>query len=345
MRILVTGGAGFIGSALVRQLIVLGHRVCTLDKLGYAGSLSNLAEVGDNPHHSFVQGDIADERLVADTFEVFKPDALMHLAAETHVDRSVDSPRAFIDANIIGTYVLLEQALAAFRSNPEFRMLHVSTDEVFGALGPVGAFREDSPYQPNSPYSASKAAADHLARAWHQTYELPVIVTNCSNNYGAYQHPEKLIPTIIRRALAGEAIPIYGDGLQVRDWLHVEDHVRGLILALTKGTPGDSYNIGSDNEQTNLDIVARVLDAVARIDNRDRQELDGLISYVTDRPGHDRRYAVDASHIKSALGWHAEIDFAAGIESTVAWYANNEEWSREIAAGVDGKRLGLGRAV
>jgi len=343
LRILVTGGAGFIGSALVRQLIGQGHEVCTLDKLGYAGSLSNLAEVYDHPAHGFVEADIANENAVGLAFSEFQPDALMHLAAETHVDRSVDSPRAFIDANIVGTYTLLEAALKAHQSNPDFRMLHVSTDEVFGTLGPTGAFSEESPYQPNSPYSASKAAADHLARAWHETYDLPVIVTNCSNNYGPYQHPEKLIPTIIRRALANEQIPIYGDGLQIRDWLHVDDHVNGLVLALTNGTPGDRYNIGSDNERTNLDIVGLVLDAVARIDNRDRQDLERLISYVTDRPGHDRRYAVDASHIKRSLNWRAQIDFAEGIDSTVAWYAANEDWSREIAAEVDGKRLGLGR--
>ena len=343
MKILVTGGAGFIGSALVRQLVDLNHSVCTLDKLGYAGSLSNLGEVVDNPNHTFIKADIADEQAVRQAFASFQPEAIMHLAAETHVDRSVDSPRAFIDANIIGTYTVLEAALDAYKANPEFRMLHVSTDEVFGTLGPTGAFREDSPYQPNSPYSASKAAADHLARAWHETYQLPVIVTNCSNNYGPFQHPEKLIPTIIRRALSGQNIPVYGDGLQIRDWLHVDDHVRGLILALTKGTPGDSYNIGSDNERTNLDIVGLVLDAVARVDNKDRQALEGLISYVTDRPGHDRRYAVDAGHIHRTLNWAPEIEFARGIEDTVAWYAANESWSREIAADADGKRLGLGR--
>jgi len=339
----VTGGAGFIGSALVRYLIRAGHDVCTLDKLGYAGSLSNLAEVAAHQAHLFVEADITDEQAVQRVFDEFRPDALMHLAAETHVDRSVDSPRAFIDANIVGTYILLEAALQAHRSNPDFRMLHVSTDEVFGTLGPTGAFSEDSPYQPNSPYSASKAAADHLARAWHETYELPVIMTNCSNNYGPYQHPEKLIPTIIRRALANEPIPVYGDGLQIRDWLHVDDHVRGLVLALTNGSPGDRYNIGSDNERTNLDIVGLVLDAVGRIDNRDRQALESLISFVTDRPGHDRRYAVDSSHIKQTLSWQAEIDFVEGIENTVAWYAANEDWSRTIAAEVDGKRLGLGR--
>lgn len=343
MRILVTGGAGFIGSALVRHLIEQNHSVCTLDKLGYAGSLHNIASVIDHPAHTFVEADITDEVAIARAFGDFKPDALMHLAAETHVDRSVDSPRAFIDANIVGTYTLLEQSLKTHAENPAFRMLHVSTDEVFGTLGPTGAFREDSPYQPNSPYSASKAAADHLARAWYETYQLPVIITNCSNNYGPFQHPEKLIPTIIRKALNEESIPVYGDGLQVRDWLHVDDHVRGLVMALTQGTPGDSYNIGSDNERTNLDIVGLVLDAIARQKDSDRQQLEGLISYVTDRPGHDRRYAVDASHIKNNLGWRPEIDFNKGISDTVAWYAANEDWSREIAADVDGKRLGLGR--
>ena len=343
MRILVTVGAGFIGSALVRRLISLDHEVCTLDKLGYAGSLTNLADVQENQNHRFIQADIADERAVTEAFASFQPEAVMHLAAETHVDRSVDSPRPFVDTNIIGTYTLLEAALRAHEKNSAFRMLHVSTDEVFGTLGATGAFSEDSPYQPNSPYSASKAAADHLARAWHETYDLPVIVTNCSNNYGPYQHPEKLIPTIIRKALSDQKIPVYGDGLQVRDWLHVDDHVRGLILALTDGMPGESYNIGSDNERTNLDIVGLVLDSVARIGNRDRQSLEGLINYVTDRPGHDRRYAVDASHIKSTLGWRSQINFAEGIDTTVAWYAANEDWSREIAAEVDGKRLGLGR--
>lgn len=343
MRILVTGGAGFIGSALVRRLVEQQHSVCTLDKLGYAGSLQNIAAVIDNPAHHFIEADIADESAVAAAFASFKPEAVMHLAAETHVDRSVDSPRAFIDANVIGTYTLLEAGLKAHAENPAFRMLHVSTDEVFGSLGPTGAFKETSPYQPNSPYSASKAAADHLARAWWETYGLPVIVTNCSNNYGPYQHPEKLIPTIIRKALANLPIPVYGDGLQVRDWLHVDDHVRGLTKALTQGTPGDSYNIGSDNERTNLEIVGFVLDAIARLKNQDRQQLEGLISFVTDRPGHDRRYAVDASHIKQQLNWRAEVDFAQGIEDTVAWYAANENWSLEVAADADGKRLGLSR--
>ncbi len=327
----------------MRHLVALGHKVCTLDKLGYAGSLSNLAEVLDHPHHQFIEADITTEAAVSEAFSRFRPDALMHLAAETHVDRSVDSPRTFIDTNIVGTYVLLEAALAAYKTNPDFRMLHVSTDEVFGTLGPTGAFSETSPYQPNSPYSASKAAADHLARAWHETYGLPVVVTNCSNNYGPYQHPEKLIPTIIRRALNGEQIPIYGDGLQIRDWLHVDDHVRGLVMALQNGVPGDSYNIGSDNERTNLDIVGLVLDAVARLNGRDRQQLESQISFVTDRPGHDRRYAVDASHIKATLDWHPQIDFSKGISDTVAWYAANEAWSREIAADTDGKRLGLER--
>ncbi len=343
MKILVTGGAGFIGSALVRRLINLGHEVCTLDKLGYAGSLSNLEEVQENPNHRFIEGDIADEQAVAQAFASSQPEAVMHLAAETHVDRSVDSPRPFVDTNIVGTYTLLEAGLRMHEKNAAFRMLHVSTDEVFGSLGPTGAFSEDSPYQPNSPYSASKAAADHLARAWYETYDLPVIVTNCSNNYGPYQHPEKLIPTIIRKALSGQDIPVYGDGLQIRDWLHVDDHVRGLILALTDGTPGERYNIGSDNERTNLDIVGLVLDAVAHIENKDRQTLEGLITYVTDRPGHDRRYAVDAGHIRRSLDWSPEVEFAQGIERTVAWYAANEDWSREICAGSDGKRLGLGR--
>ena len=344
MRILVTGGAGFIGSALVRHLVEQDHPVCVLDKLGYAGSLSNLDSVADQPHFRFEQGDIASEADVRGVFADFQPQAVMHLAAETHVDRSVDSPRAFIDSNIVGTYTLLEAALHAYEQNAGFRFLHVSTDEVFGSLGPDGLFTEQSPYQPNSPYSASKAAADHLVRAWGQTYGLPVVITNCSNNYGPYQHPEKLIPTIIRRALGNEDIPVYGDGLQVRDWLHVDDHVRGLLLALTRGEPGASYNIGSDNEHTNLEIVGLVLDAVARLTGRDRQALERLVSFVTDRPGHDRRYAIDANHIKKNLGWRAETNFAEGIEATVAWYAANEDWSRNIAAEADGQRLGLGRA-
>jgi len=343
VRILVTGGAGFIGSALVRRLIEQQHNVCTLDKLGYAGSLKNIADVMDNPAHRFVEADIANETAVDAAFANFKPEAVMHLAAETHVDRSVDSPRAFIDANVFGTYALLEAGLKAHAENPAFRMLHVSTDEVFGTLGPTGAFKETSPYQPNSPYSASKAAADHLARAWWETYRLPVIVTNCSNNYGPYQHPEKLIPTIIRKALADQPIPVYGDGLQVRDWLHVDDHIRGLSMALVKGEPGESYNIGADNERTNIEIVGLVLDAIARLKKRDRQQLESLISFVTDRPGHDRRYAVDASHIKQKLNWRAEVDFVQGIADTVAWYAANEDWSQEVAAHADGKRLGLGR--
>jgi len=343
LKILVTGGAGFIGSALVRFLLAQDHQVCTLDNLGYAGSLTNLADAMASSRHQFIEADITDASAIEAAFAGFQPDALMHLAAETHVDRSVESPRAFIDTNVLGTYHLLEASLAAHEQNPDFRMLHVSTDEVFGSLGPDGAFSETSPYQPNSPYSASKAAADHLARAWHETYGLPVIVTNCSNNYGPFQHPEKLIPTIIRKALAGESIPVYGDGKQIRDWLHVDDHVRALTLALIEGTPGDSYNVGSDNERTNIDIVALVLDAVARITDSDRQGLDGLISFVTDRPGHDRRYAIDATHIHKSLGWRPNIDFATGIEQTVQWYADNKSWSEKMAGERDGERLGLAK--
>ena len=295
MRLIVTGGAGFIGSNLVCRLVREGHSVRTIDNLSYAGSLANLTPVAQAPGHEFLRMDVADEAAVRAAFVEFAPDAALHLAAESHVDRSVDSPRQFIDTNIIGTFAVLEAALAVARSNPDFRLLHVSTDEVFGSLGSSGRFDETSPYQPNSPYSASKAAADHLARAWQRTYDLPVIVTNCSNNYGPYQHPEKFIPTVIRKALHGEAIPVYGDGQQVRDWLHVQDHIDGLWLALTAGTPGATYNIGADNERANLAVVEQVLDAVAVHAGIDRQALAALVAFVTDRPGHDRRYAVDAA--------------------------------------------------
>ena len=347
MRVLVTGGAGFIGSALVRHLVaVRGDEVCTVDKLTYAGNPANLAGVQGCVNHRFEEADICDAaamlRLVAD----FAPDALMHLAAESHVDRSIEGPSAFVQTNIVGTCTLLE-AVREYRSSGgrECRFIHVSTDEVYGSLGAEGLFTEESPYHPNSPYSASKAAADHLARAWYGTYGLPVTVTNCSNNYGPYQFPEKLIPVVILRALDGEPVPVYGDGLQVRDWLHVQDHVRGLAAVLDGGRAGRTYNIGGNCEKTNLDVVRTVLRAVASGRGERADSLLGLIEFVADRPGHDRRYALDATRIAAELGWKPAIDFESGIADTVAWYAANTDWCAASRRIYDGARLGLGKAA
>lgn len=342
MRVLVTGGAGFIGSALVRHLVgELGCQVCTLDKLTYAGSLDNLDEVQASPLHQFVRADICDAPRVRSAVFDFAPDALVHLAAETHVDRSIDGPAAFIQTNFVGTYQLLETAREYAQTKGDaFRFLHVSTDEVFGSLGSSGAFHEDSPYRPNSPYSASKAGADHLARAWFETYRLPVLVTNCSNNYGPYQFPEKLIPLTILKALQHQPIPVYGDGQQVRDWLHVEDHVRGLARVLERGTPGRTYNIGGDCEQTNLSVVEMILWAVAQRTGERKAELHRLIEFVVDRPGHDRRYAIDPGRMRDELGWTATTDFVSGIRSTVAWYLDHLQWCERRSNRYAGQRLG-----
>jgi dTDP-glucose 4,6-dehydratase len=342
VRVLVTGGAGFIGSALVRHLVCdRNFEVCTVDKLTYSGSTDNLAEIADDPRHHFHQIDICDGANLRAAFADFRPDAVMHLAAETHVDRSIDGPGAFIQTNVMGTFKLLEAAHDyAPQRGDGFRFLHVSTDEVFGSLGTFGSFSEESPYKPNSPYSASKASADHLARAWFETYRLPVLITNCSNNYGPYQFPEKLIPMVILKALQGQRVPVYGDGMQVRDWLHVDDHVRGLVRVLERGAPGRTYNIGGDSEKTNLSVVETTLRSIARLNGEDEQDLLRLIEFVADRPGHDRRYAIDAERIRKELDWAPQVRFEAGIDDTVKWYVENLAWCRRRNNAYAGERLG-----
>lgn len=340
MRILVTGGAGFIGSNLTRHLVLdHGHEVLNVDALTYAGSLGSLADLSANPKHRFVRADICDPAGLARLFGEFGPDWVMHLAAESHVDRSIDGPGDFIQTNIVGTFNLLQAARAHFgrlegAARERFRFLHVSTDEVYGSLGAEGRFHEATPYDPHSPYSASKAASDHLARAWADTYGLPVLVTNCSNNYGPYQFPEKLIPVVILRALRGDKIPVYGDGKNVRDWLHVGDHVEALHCVIAGGRAGQTYNIGGDNECQNIELV-RVLCALLdemrpRADGRPYAE---QIEFVADRPGHDRRYAIDATKLRTELGWRPRQDRESGFRHTVRWYLENETWWRAILDG------------
>lgn len=328
MKLLVTGGAGFIGSAVVRQAIRAGHAVINLDVLTYAANLANVAPVSNAPGYAFEQVSITDRAALDDVFAKHRPDAVMHLAAESHVDRSIDGPAEFIDTNITGTYTLLEAARAYWETEgrPEtFRFHHISTDEVFGSLGATGLFTEDTPYDPRSPYSASKAASDHLVRAWHETYGLPVVLTNCSNNYGPYHFPEKLIPVVILNAIHGEDIPVYGAGDNVRDWLYVEDHADALILVLEKGALGRSYNIGGENEVTNIDLVRKIC---ALLDERrpNGAPHDQLIKFVTDRPGHDKRYAIDPSRIRDELGWRPSVTWEEGLAKTVDWYLANEDW-------------------
>jgi dTDP-glucose 4,6-dehydratase len=347
-RILVTGGAGFIGSALVRSLVEGGrYEVLNFDKVTYAGNLASLKTVEHHANYRFVRGDICDAGAVRRALRDFAPDVITHLAAESHVDRSIDGPGAFVQTNVVGTFVMLSEALDYWRSMPEprkssFRFHHISTDEVFGSLGPTGAFDETTAYDPRSPYSASKAASDHLVRAWGHTYGLPVLVTNCSNNYGPYHFPEKLIPLIIIKALAGEPLPIYGAGDNVRDWLYVEDHVRALTTVFETGTPGETYLIGGRSERTNLQVVETIC---ARLDIL-RPRPDGgsyadQITFVTDRPGHDHRYAIDPSRLEADLGWRPTVSFETGIEATVRWYLDNEAWWRPILAGTyAGQRLG-----
>ena len=332
MKILVTGGAGFIGSAVVRQAIRAGHEIINLDALTYAANLANVAPVSNAPGYVFEQVSITERADLDDVFQRHQPDAVMHLAAESHVDRSIDGPADFVHTNITGTYTLLEAARAYWESagRPDgFRFHHISTDEVFGSLGETGLFTEDTPYDPRSPYSASKASSDHLVRAWHETYGLPVVLTNCSNNYGPYHFPEKLIPVVILNAIHGKSIPIYGTGDNVRDWLYVEDHADALILVLEKGELGRSYNIGGENEVSNIDLVRKIC---ALLDERrpGAAPHDQLITYVTDRPGHDKRYAIDPSRIRSELGWRPSVTWEEGLAKTVDWYLANEDWWRPL---------------
>lgn len=348
MKLLVTGGAGFIGSAVVRLAVARGHAVVNVDKLTYAACLDNVSLVSDAPLYAFEHADICDRAAMDAILARHKPDAIMHLAAESHVDRSIDGPGDFIDTNITGTYTLLEAARAywAAQGKPEgFRFHHISTDEVYGTLGAEGLFTEDTPYAPNSPYSASKAASDHLVRAWHETYGLPVVLTNCSNNYGPFHFPEKLIPVVILNALAGKPIPVYGKGENVRDWLFVEDHADALLLVCEKGALGRSYNIGGNNERRNIDLVTTIC---ALLDERHPEGAPhaDLITYVTDRPGHDLRYAIDATRIRDELGWQPSVTVEEGLAQTVDWYLANEDWWRALQsrAGV-GVRLGAGEAA
>ncbi|MFZ2871189.1 dTDP-glucose 4,6-dehydratase [Zavarzinia sp.] len=354
MKILVTGGAGFIGSALVRHIVANrpDDEVLNLDKLTYAGTLTSLRAVEHSPRHRFVRGDITDRALVGALLAEFRPDRIVHLAAESHVDRSIEGPAAFIETNVVGTFTLLDAALAYWRGlGPEaragFRFHHVSTDEVFGSLGAEGYFTEDTPYAPRSPYSASKAASDHLVMAWHHTHGLPVVLTNCSNNYGPYQFPEKLIPLMVIKGLAGEPLPVYGKGDNVRDWLFVDDHVRALCAVFDRGRVGETYNVGGNAERTNLEVVNTICALLDELRPRpDGQPHARQISFVTDRPGHDHRYAIDAGKIRRELGWAPLETFESGMAATIRWYLGNEAWWRDILAGrYDGGRLGLTGAV
>jgi dTDP-glucose 4,6-dehydratase len=336
LRILITGGAGFIGSALVRHLVAeSGHEVLNLDKLTYAGVLSSLRSVADDPRYRFVQADICDAVAVRAALESFQPQVIAHLAAESHVDRSIDGPGAFIQTNVVGTFTMLQEALGYWRGLDEaaraaFRFHHISTDEVFGSLGDTGYFTETTPYDPRSPYSASKAGSDHLVRAWHETYGLPTLVTNCSNNYGPHHFPEKLIPLIIIRALAGEELPVYGDGANVRDWLYVEDHARALRAVFERGVPGETYNVGGNAERRNLEVVETVCAILDRLRPKPDGRYADQIRFVADRPGHDHRYAIDASKIRRDLGWQPQETFEGGMEKTVRWYLDNRDWWQDI---------------
>ena len=350
-KLLVTGGAGFIGANFVlEQLATEGAEIVNLDKLTYAGNVESLRDVLEHPNHRFVEGDICDGALVDRLLVEEKPDAIVHFAAESHVDRSIDGPAPFIQTNIMGTFTLLEAVrgylptLEAAKSRA-FRFLHVSTDEVYGSLGPEGRFAEDTPYRPNSPYSASKAASDHLVRAYHQTYGLPAIVTNCSNNFGPFQFPEKLIPLMTLNGLEGKPLPVYGDGGHIRDWLYVEDHCRAIQSVLERGRPGETYNIGCNNEKTNLEVVRAVCDILDRLrpDSPHRPHAS-LIAFVKDRPGHDRRYAINPEKIGQEIGWQARESFSTNLEKTVRWYLDNREWCDRVSSGAyQRERLGLGR--
>jgi dTDP-glucose 4,6-dehydratase len=336
---LVTGGAGFIGGNFVLRAVAQGVKVVNLDALTYAGNLDTLASIKDNPLHVFAHGDIGDRSLVARLLAEHTPDAVVNFAAESHVDRSIDGPGAFIQTNVVGTLGLLESVRDYWKSldverRESFRFLHVSTDEVYGSLGDTGQFTETTPYAPNSPYSASKAASDHLVRAFHHTYGLPVLTTNCSNNYGPYHFPEKLIPLIIARALAGEPLPVYGDGKNVRDWLFVGDHCNAIRTVLQKGRVGETYNVGGNAEKQNIDVVHTICALLdARVPRGDGQPRSSQITFVTDRPGHDRRYAIDASKLRDELGWEPEYTFEQGIGETVDWYLSNQDWVRRVLDG------------
>jgi len=346
MRVIVTGGAGFIGSALVRHLVLeKGYEVLNVDALTYAGNVHSLRAVEEKPNYRFLQANICDRDAMEQAFADFRPNRVMHLAAESHVDRSITGAADFIQTNVIGTFTLLEVARGYWSTleaaeKDSFRFLHVSTDEVYGSLGDEGLFSEDTPYDPSSPYSASKASSDHLAKAWERTYGLPVVVSNCSNNYGPYHFPEKLIPLTILNALAGERLPVYGKGENVRDWLYVEDHARALDLIIERGRIGETYNVGGHNERQNIEVVRRICDVLdeLRPGNAPRQE---LIEFVTDRPGHDARYAIDSTKLETELGWRAQENFESGIAKTVQWYLDNEWWWQPLRERYAGERLGL----
>jgi dTDP-glucose 4,6-dehydratase len=350
-KVIITGGAGFIGSALIRHLIkATDWQVLNLDKLTYAGCLESLNEVNSSPHYKFVQADICDRSAVERIFAEFKPDAIMHLAAESHVDRSIDGPMEFIQTNIVGTATLLQVAREYWLTLAEadkrnFRFQHISTDEVYGSLGAEGYFTETTPYDPRSPYSASKASSDHLVMAWFHTYGLPVLITNCSNNYGSYHFPEKLIPLMILNALDGLPLPVYGRGDNIRDWLYVEDHAKALHLVLEKGIPGETYNVGGNNERTNLEVTYAICDTLDELAPEHRtsslSSYRNLIKFVQDRPGHDMRYAIDASKLKNRLGWQPTENLDTGIRKTIEWYLNNAWWWQPIREGkYSGQRLG-----
>jgi dTDP-glucose 4,6-dehydratase len=348
-RFLVTGGAGFIGSAFVRHaLAAAGHDILVVDKLTYAGNLDSLAAVKDHPQFKFVRADIADAAKMRAALADFQPDVVLHLAAESHVDRSIDGPAAFVQTNVVGTFVLLQQALGYWRTLPKtkaerFRFHHVSTDEVFGSLAADGSFNEDSPYRPNSPYSASKAASDHLVRAWHHTYGLPVVISNCSNNFGPCHFPEKLIPLTILNALEGKPLPVYGKGENVRDWLYVEDHARALLSIAERGRVGHGYNVGADCERSNIAVVRAICALMDELAPDAVGPRERLITFVADRPGHDLRYAIDARKIRTELGWAPQETFETGLRKTVAWYLTNRSWWERIRSNVyRGERLGAG---
>ncbi len=347
MKVMITGGAGFIGSAVARRFISTSEdSILVYDKLTYAGNLDSLAPIAQSPRYAFRRADICDRAEVARALAEFRPDVIMHLAAESHVDRSIDGPAAFIETNLVGSFTMLDAALEYWRALPQneaqaFRFMHISTDEVFGSLGAEGLFREDTPYAPNSPYSASKAGSDHLVRAWRETYGLPTIVTNCSNNYGPYHFPEKLIPLMILNALEGKPLPVYGRGENIRDWLYVEDHAAALMLVAHRGVVGESYNVGGRNEKRNIDVVHAICDILDELRPSPEGSHRRLISFVHDRPGHDLRYAIDCSKIERELGWRPKETFETGLRRTVQWYLDNEAWWQAIRSGkYRGERLG-----